>query len=111
MLRDAGQDQHAVVQSVTPSQLRVRVPLEAVLALREHSKVPVVLVDSASSQSATGADAAGVKKFRVDGAHSSLPRLHYLTLGATRVGVAPQHAADGTTCGDAMYSTPIDISP
>ncbi len=34
VLRDAGQDQHAVVQSVTPSQLRVRVPLEAVLALR-----------------------------------------------------------------------------
>ncbi len=34
MLRDTGQDQHAVVQAVSPAQLRVRVPLEAVLALK-----------------------------------------------------------------------------
>lgn len=34
LLRDAGQDQYAVVQAVAPHQLRVRVPLEAVLALK-----------------------------------------------------------------------------
>lgn len=34
LLRDTGQDPYAVVQAVAPHQLRVRVPLEAVLALK-----------------------------------------------------------------------------
>ena len=38
VLRDTGLDPYAVVQAVTPAQLRVRVPLEAVLALKPRTE-------------------------------------------------------------------------
>lgn len=52
VLRDTAQDQHAVVQAVAPHQLRVRVPLEAVLTLKPR---PGAEEDPARAATATGA--------------------------------------------------------
>ncbi|MBX7168488.1 MAG: hypothetical protein K1X74_19280 [Pirellulales bacterium] len=84
---------------------------EPVLALRDHAKVPVVLVEQAGEQVPASSEASATKKFRVDAPHAGLPRLHYVALGSARVAVAPQHAADATLCaGLGELVSALDLS-
>lgn len=80
---------------------------EPALALREFVTAPVVLIEGAAAP----APDPTVRRLRIDGAHSGLPRLHAFVVADKRLAVAPQHAADATRAAElADLVAPLDLA-